>query len=184
MTRSDCQQVLRPSADSWQKVFLSKGNPLRSTLKVLDLYVQELLRHGDDLVLFVDYLQKIPLNRNREDVTDGEKVTIIAEGLKDLALSHNIPIVALAAADKEGLKKDRIHLADLRGGTALQYECDVAILMNSATKHSNEVGGRAIHFSIEKNRSGPADVQLEFDMWGRFFRFDLDGRINATHSVL
>ncbi|MDA8188234.1 MAG: hypothetical protein M0T85_08845 [Dehalococcoidales bacterium] len=43
----------------WQKLLLSKGNPIRTTLKVLDVYIQELLRHGDDLVFFVDYLQKI-----------------------------------------------------------------------------------------------------------------------------
>ena len=26
-------------------------------MKVLDVYIQEMLRHGDDLVVFVDYLQ-------------------------------------------------------------------------------------------------------------------------------
>ena len=178
------KRALQKIAGYWQKLFMSKGNPQRTTLKVLDIYIQELLRHGDDLVLFVDYLQKIPLNRNREDVSDEEKVTIIAEGLKDLALSHDIPIIALAAADKEGLKSGQVRLADLRGGTALQYECDVAILMNPATSNSNEVGRRAIRFSIEKNRGGPSDVQLEFDLWGQFFRFDLHGRVTSVDSVL
>ncbi|TAK36116.1 MAG: hypothetical protein EPO21_03980 [Chloroflexota bacterium] len=169
-------RAMQNIARYWQRLSLSKGNPLRTTLKVLDLYVQELQRHGGDLVLLIDYLQKISLNRNREDVTDEEKVTIIAEGLKDLALSRNVSIVALAAADKDGLKHDRVRLADLRGGTALQYECDIAIIMNPAALHGEKPRKRTVLFSIEKNRSGPTDVELEFDLWGEFFRFDIKGR--------
>lgn len=170
-------------AQYWQRLLLSIGNPTRTTLRVLDVYTQEMLRHGDDLVVFVDYLQKIPLNRNREDVTDEEKVTIIAEGLKDLALSYDVPIVAIAGADKEGLKSDGVRLADLRGGTALQYECDVAILMNPGRVHIGEAEGRPVLFSIEKNRGGPADVELEFDLWGQFFRFDTLGRKPAITGI-
>ncbi len=173
-------KAMQRMASYWQELLLSKGNPIRTTLKVLDVYIQEMLRHGDDLVIFVDYLQKIPLNRNREDVTDEEKVTIIAEGLKDLALSYEVPIVAIAAADKDGLKSDRVCLSDLRGGTALQYECDVAILMNPGQYRDGGTGGRPVLFSVEKNRGGPADVELEFDLWGQFFRFETSGRIRAN----
>ena len=63
-------RAMQKIAHYWQRLLLSKGNPVRTTVKVLDLYVQELQRHSDDVVLFVDYLQKIPLNRNREDVGD------------------------------------------------------------------------------------------------------------------
>ncbi|MDA8188232.1 MAG: hypothetical protein M0T85_08835 [Dehalococcoidales bacterium] len=116
-------------------------------------------------------------------MTDEEKVTIIAEGLKDLALSYEVPIVALAAADKAGLKGDRVRLADLRGGTALQYECDVAILMNPGQAHPGEAGHRPVPFSIEKNRGGPADVELEFDLWGMYFRFDEVGRTRSRSPI-
>lgn len=169
--------AMQKIARYWQRLLLSKGNPLRTTLKVLDLYVQELQRHNDDVVLFIDYLQQVPLNRNREDMSDEEKVTIIAEGLKDLALSRDVPIVALAAADKEGIKHGRVRLADLRGGTALQYECDIAIVMNTAPTHGDQPRNRAVLFSVEKNRSGPTTgVELEFHLWGEFFRFDSHGR--------
>ncbi|MCL5960216.1 MAG: hypothetical protein M1358_13050 [Chloroflexi bacterium] len=177
-------RAMQRMARYWQNLLLSKSNPIRTTLKVLDVYIQEMLRHGDDLVVFVDYLQKIPLNRNREDVTDEEKVNIIAEGLKDLALSYEVPIVALAAADKDGLKGDRVRLADLRGGTALQYECDVAILMNPGQYRDGGTGGRPVLFSIEKNRGGPAYVELEFDLWGQFFRFDTLGTNQANAGNL
>ncbi|MBI2953388.1 MAG: hypothetical protein HYY30_03675, partial [Chloroflexi bacterium] len=172
-------RAMQRIARYWQNLLLSKANPTR-TMKVLDVYIQEMQRHGDDLVVFVDYLQKIPLNRNREDVTDEEKVTITAEGLKDLALSNEVPIVALAAADKDGLKSDHVRLADLRGGTALQYECDVAILMNSGQSRGGETGGRPVLFSIEKNRGGPANVELEFDLQGQYFRFETSGRNRAN----
>lgn len=90
--------------------------------------------------------------------------------------------MALAAADKEGLKSDRVRLVDLRGGTALQYECDVAIVMNPGQPRASEVGSRPVLFSIEKNRGGPVDTELEFDLWGKFFRFDTFGR-NPTNTV-
>lgn len=176
-------RAMRRIARYWQNLLLSKGNPLRTTLKVLDVCIQEMLRHGDELVVFVDYLQKVPLNRNREDVTDEEKVTIIAEGLKDMALSYGVPVLALAAADQEGLKSDGVRLADLRGGTALQYECDVAILMNPGRHCAGKTGGHPVCFSIEKNRGGPANVELEFDLWGQFFRFDTNGRAQAGIQV-
>lgn len=169
-------RAIQRIAGYWDRLLLCKGNPLRTTLGVLELYVRELLCHSDGLVIFVDYLQKIPLNRDREEVSDEEKVTIVAEGLKDLALSYGVPIVALAAADRDGLKGGRVRLADLRGGTALQYECDVAILMNPSQAGSGRADSRPVLFSVEKNRGGAADVELEFSLWGQFFRFDTTGR--------
>lgn len=135
---------------------------------------------GDDVVVFVEYLQKICLDRNREDVTDEGKATIVTEGLKDLAMSCEVPIVAFAAADKDGLKSDRVRLVALMGGTALQYECDVAILMNPGQPLEGETGGRSVLFSMEKNRGGPPDIELEFDLWSKYFRFETSGMIRAN----
>lgn len=165
-------KAMQRIARYWQNLLLIKGNPIRTTLKVLDIYIQDLLRHNDNLVVFIDYLQKIPLNCDREDITDEEKVTIISEGLKDLALTYGISVVALAAADKDGLKNDRVRLSDLRGGTALQYECDVAILMNPSRARAGDVPSHPVFFTIEKNRRGPTDVEVGFDLWGQLFRFD------------
>jgi hypothetical protein len=36
--------------------------------------------------------------------TETEKVTYVVNGLKDIALSEDVPMIAIVAADKEGLK--------------------------------------------------------------------------------
>lgn len=161
----------------------SKANPTRMTLEVLDVYIQEMLCHGDYLVVFVDSLQKFALNRIRQELTGEEMATITVEGLKYLALSYEVSIVALSAADNDGLKSDRVHLTDLRGGTTLQYECDVAILLNLGEPREGETAGRSVVFSIEKNHGGPADVALEFDLWGQFFRFNASVRNRQTQKA-
>jgi hypothetical protein len=61
---------------------------------------------GRRLVLFVDYLQKVPVIP--EPTEEAEKVTRIVGGLKDIALALEIPVVAIVAADREGLKAKRL----------------------------------------------------------------------------
>jgi replicative DNA helicase len=146
----------------------------------------------DDVVLFVDYLQKVAVNPAPAD--EAAKVTRIAEGLKDLALRRRIAVVALVAADIDGLRADRLRLHHLRGSSALAYECDVAVLMND--KHQavsrthltyDPVRAATFHhqvvFSIEKNRGGPAMVDLEYRKDFAHYRFDPVGNYLTERLV-
>jgi len=66
----------------------------------------------------------------------------------------------------------RIRLHHLRGEAALAYECDVAIMLNS---HAACMGGDdpdLVVFTVEKNRTGPADVDVVCRRRGARFRFD------------
>jgi replicative DNA helicase len=139
-------------------------------------------------LLVVDYLQKVAVHPEPAD--EAEKVTRVAEGLKDLALRHDIACVALVAADREGVSGARVRLHHLRGSSALGYECDVAVMMNE--KHRaiakvhlayDTVRAERFHhqvvFSIEKNRGGPAMVDLEFEKDFLHFRFVPGGRYLA-----
>ena len=65
------------------------------------------------LVVFVDYMQKVPQIPEPENET--EKVTYIVQGLKDIALAEDVPTVSIVAADKEGLKASRLRNHHLRG---------------------------------------------------------------------
>jgi replicative DNA helicase len=125
-----------------------------------------------EALLVVDYLQKVAVHP--EPAEEAEKVTRVAEGLKDLALRHDIACIALVAADQEGISGSRVRLHHLRGSSALGYECDVAVMMNDkhraiAKVHLTYDTVRAERFhhqvvlSVEKNRGGPAGVDLEFD---------------------
>lgn len=145
----------------------------------------------DDTVLFVDYLQKVPVDGVR---TNAERVIRASEGLKDLALQRRIPVVAVVAADSEGLTKRRLRTHHFRGSSALAFEADVVVILNDkfnavSKRHSSFDPVRAerfksqVVFTIEKNRDGPAPVDLEFLKDFEHYRFIPDGNYVGERLV-
>jgi replicative DNA helicase len=139
-----------------------------------------------NVTVFVDYLQKIAVHPERPR-DENDKVTIIVEGLKDIALSLDVPVWAIVAADREGLKSKRIHLFHLRGSSALDYESDIAIIMNNkyqilSKDHVafNPYTARQyrdwVVFTVEKNRAGRSMQDMEFQLHGQHFSFDPRGQ--------
>ena len=145
----------------------------RNSLETLEALVSEhRARDGQPLVLFVDYLQKVE-PRRRDLAEESERVTEVVQGLKKLALQHKIAVVAIVAAEKEGLKAARLRFTHLRGSSALMYEADVAIIMNDKwnvidrdyivfNQHKAQDYRNWVICTIEKNRSGRNLVEIEF----------------------
>lgn len=137
-------------------------------------------------VVVVDYLQKVFVPGGSE--VEEERVTRIVEGLKDMAMEIEIPVLAVVAADKEGLvagKRLRVH--NLRGSSSLAYEADIVLIMNNkfdvvARHHLVYDVGNAERFhnwvvlTIEKNRSGLDKIDLEFRKRFEQGRFETDGQ--------
>jgi replicative DNA helicase len=136
---------------------------------------------GEPCVLFVDYVQKVPARPDA--VPEAERVGRVVESLKELALDHGLPIVAISATDQEGLRARRVHLHHLRGSAALAYEADVVVVLNDKidvvskahvaySTNRREEFRREVVFSVEKNRSGVSDVDIEFVKDFGHYRFD------------
>jgi replicative DNA helicase len=150
-------------------------------------------RSGQRPLVVVDYLQKVAVHDRGGDET--ERVTSIAEGLKDLALEQEIPVLAVVAADKEGLVTGRrLRLHHLRGSSALAYEPDIVLIMNDkydvvARHHLMYDMGNAERFrswvvvTIEKNRSGPDHVDFELRKRFEVGQFETTGRLVAEQLV-
>ncbi len=113
---------------------------------------------GKSTAMFVDYLQKIPVAP--EPQNEAEKVTITAEGLKELALDYGTAVIAVVAADNAGLetKRLRLRLHHLRGSSALAYESDVIILINDKKKIVSKGASRIRHGAV---RAVPALRDLQ-----------------------
>ncbi len=137
------------------------------------------------LVVFVDYMQKVP--QHPEPENEGEKVTFIVNGLKDIALAEDVPMISIVAADKEGLKASRLRNFHLRGSSAINYEADIILILNEkyhiVAKVNIEFNPyQAQRFrdwvvvSVEKNRGGQDNVDLEFEKHFEFSCFDPNGR--------
>jgi len=163
-----------------------KGNSIKTTLQSIRSMVLEARALYGDVVVFVDYLQKIPVFP--EPATEDEKITYITQGLKDLSLSTEIPIFAIVAADREGLKAKRMHIYHLRGSSAIDYEADICLILNDKSKIISKTNvvfnpskmkefERWVVCTIEKNRTGQKMVDLEFQKHFKYFCFDTRGKL-------
>ncbi len=164
-----------------------KASPAVTNLRAIKEMTARLAdRTGGNVTVFVDYLQKVAVHPERPR-DENDKVTIIVEGLKDIALSLDVPVFSIVAADREGLKSKRIHLYHLRGSSALDYESDIAIIMNNkyqilAKDHVafNPYNAKQyrnwVVFTVEKNRAGRAMMDMEFEIYGQHFAFNPRGQ--------
>jgi replicative DNA helicase len=169
------------------RMIMVKASPAVTTLRAIKEMTARLAdATGGNVVVFVDYLQKIAVHPERPR-DENDKVTMIVEGLKDIALSLDVPVWSIVAADREGLKSKRIHLFHLRGSSALDYESDIAIIMNNKyqimTKDHVSFNPYAakqfrdwVVFTVEKNRAGKAMQDMEFQLHGQHFTFDPRGQ--------
>ena len=168
-------------------LYLLRGSATASTVENLRELIDIHRRKSGErrMVLIVDYLQKVP--QVPEPDTESEKVTYVVNGLKDIALTEKLPTIAIVAADKEGLKAARLRNHHLRGSSAINYEADVILILN---EKYNIVAKVNIEFnpyqaqrfrdwiicSVEKNRSGADNLDVEFQKHFDFSCFDPTGR--------
>lgn len=149
-------------------------------LEVISELASATVSTGDLLV--IDYLQKIPA----PVTTDRGPTFEVAEVLKDLANELGATVVVAAAASDMGIVRGRLRLDHLEGGAGLAHECDVALLLNEKVKATSPVhlaydttrieeARNQVVVSVEKNRRGPTDINMEFTKDFANFRFDPKG---------
>ncbi|MGH3074972.1 MAG: DnaB-like helicase C-terminal domain-containing protein [Gaiellales bacterium] len=190
-TRTDADPRVRPSLERigryGQNLFLMRGSQTANTVDNLRQLVQQHRKLSGErrLVVFIDYLQKVPVFP--EPPTETEKVTYVVNGLKDIALSEDVPLISIVAADKEGLKASRLRNHHLRGSSAINYEADIILILNEkyhiVAKVNIEFNPYQaqrfrdwIILSVEKNRSGQDNIDLEFEKHFEFACLDPNGR--------
>jgi replicative DNA helicase len=168
-----------------QRLHLVKASGMQTTLEQIRLWVRRLTNPGARALLIVDYLQKIPVDLG-VPMQESEVTTYLAQGLKELAMSAGIRILAVAAADRMGLQSKRMRLHDMRGSSAIQYEADIGLVLNNkyhivSREHIiyNPVQAEAMRnwvvMSVEKNRSGRSGVDMEFQLDAAHFHLDSRG---------
>jgi replicative DNA helicase len=182
---------LKPALDRIARygpnLYLLRGSQTTSTVENMRALITKYKELSGDrrLVVFVDYMQKVPVFP--EPNSETEKVTSIVNGLKDVALSLSVPMISIVAADKEGLKAARLRNHHLRGSSAINYEADIILILN---EKYNIVAKVNIEFnpyqaqrfrdwvivSVEKNRGGQHSVDLEFQKHFEYSCFDANGR--------
>jgi replicative DNA helicase len=170
-----------------ERLFVHRSTGSSTSLEVIRDAVDAAHREtGTTPLVVVDYLQKVLVPHGPAE--EAERTTTVVEGLKDLAVDLSLPVMAIVAADKEGLESGRrMRVNHLRGSSALAYEADVVLVLNNkfdivARHHLTYNLGNAERFrewavlSVEKNRFGRDGVELEYMKRFDQSRFEADGR--------
>jgi replicative DNA helicase len=191
------QPVLERLAAYEERLFLVKAGAMTS-VEAIGSLARACPGEGP-LVVIVDYLQKVSVFP--DPPSEEEQVRRSVEGLKELAMTQSVAVLAVVAADIEGVKAQRMRIHHLRGDTALAYEADVVLILND--KHRAVARHHVVYqpnvaegfhgwvvFSLEKNRGGVDGIDFElrkrfahacFDPVGGFLTEQLvDGRLYLT----
>jgi replicative DNA helicase len=176
------------------RVILHRSTGSGTTLEVVrELVAEAEQRTGQRPLVVVDYLQKVRSLDPRR--SEEEQIALVVEGLKDLALEREMPVLAVAAADKPTVSSGkRVRVGNLRGSSALAYEADTVLILNNkydvvARHHLVYNLGNADRFrrwavlSIEKNRNGRDGVDLEFQKRFENSLFAPDGQLVSEQLV-
>lgn len=150
--------------EDWVKL---QGGMTRATAREMWIYdrsavtLDELIgiarkwKHAHNIgVLYIDYAQRIRVPR-ADRITE---VSLVAQGMKDLARSLNIPVVALAQVVKgvEGRTDKRPNAGDLANSDELTREADQILMLYRDEVYNRDSPDKGIaEILIEKNRHGP-----------------------------
>ncbi len=168
-----------------ERLILIKASGSSSTLNQIEEWGAALATTSPRSLMVVDYLQKIPVDHSLLQ-PETEVTTHLTQGLKELAMSLGLRIIAIAAADRSGLKAKRMRLADLRGSSAIQYEADIGLILNNkfnivSREHlvynlaKAEAMRNWVVMSVEKNRAGRNAVDMEYLLDAAHFRLGVRG---------
>ena len=175
------------------RLYIHRSTTTQTTLDVIAATVKDVLvEHGVPPLVVVDYLQKVC---TPDHLSEEERVTRVTEGLKDLSIEFECPVIAISASDRAGLEPGtRMRARNMRGSTSLAYEADVVLIMSNKTdvvaRHHLMYGvNNGEHFkdwsvvTIEKNRSGRSGAEVEFRKHLDCGRFVAEGQYVSEKLV-
>ncbi|HOY68814.1 MAG TPA: DnaB-like helicase C-terminal domain-containing protein [Candidatus Ozemobacteraceae bacterium] len=109
-----------------------------------------------DLMIFVDYIQKMPLSRAYMD--EKFKVEEISTELKALSIELNNPIMTISSLSKEGCMIDATESAErptmyhCKGSGDLEYDLDCAMIQAKDWGDTKELHNQLIHKAEEMGK--------------------------------
>jgi replicative DNA helicase len=106
------------------------------------------VRGMDVDIVFVDYVQRLKAPKTASIY---ERVSAVAQALKEVARECSVPVVALAQINRAGASGARME--HLKGSGDIEQEADVVMILER--KEEND---RLATLTIDKNRHGPTGL--------------------------
>lgn len=132
-------------------------------------------KHKVGLVI-IDYLQLIDHGGHRQD-SMADRVGHTSRALKILAKTLRVPVVCLSQLNRESEKRadKRPTMADLRASGSIEQDADNVILLWPQQTGPQFGTDKVIRLCVDKQRNGPAGVEVETRYVGEFTRFEAAG---------
>ena len=140
-------------------------NDVQGTLSRLEQRIAQLLDQRPDidphrLVVVVDFLQRCRPPATTRKMDEREILTHTVEGLRDLAMKHELVVIAISSMNREARRDQAVPtMASLHGAGAIEYSADtVSILYTEKTDDkAKSKAGQMIPCRLcrDKNRYGP-----------------------------
>jgi hypothetical protein len=170
----------RRMSDYMERLWLVRGDGIHTTIQRLERYIAMAEAKGfQRIVLIVDYAQRVPFHSvgiSGVELSQEQRIDLVMRGLKGIGLKMQVPVLAVAAADAEGLRQQRVHVENLWGPSTVQYEPDIALILNR-DEMDTETGERYVRLAIEKNRSGPSEVEYRHRLHGAYYCLSRTGEL-------
>lgn len=123
--------------------------------------------HGEIGVVVIDYLQLIPHHVQSGRENRVQEISFITRYLKGIAMSENIPIIALSQLSRgvESRQDKRPMLSDLRDSGTIEQDSDVVVMLYRDEYYNPDSPERGIaEVIVSKHRDGPTGtVRLLFE---------------------
>ena len=124
-------------------------------------------RKHDISMVVIDYLQLIPWDGKMQK-HDG--IAEVSHGIKQMAMELNVPVILLAQVNREGAKRGKLSIYDLKDSGDIENDADVILMMwptcyDMAKSKKLDKAGKPyidLSYSLVKNREGERDVVDKF----------------------
>lgn len=173
--------VARCAQDIAKLPMLINSRPPK-TIGALRSEVRRVSRRGPLAMVVVDYLQLMHGSGRRKDDSRAQEVSEISQGLKEIAMEMEIPVIALSQLNRgvEARADKRPILSDLRESGSLEQDADMVWMLYRDAVYNGNANERDAELLMVKHRGGPlADVNLDFQ--GPFVRFKTSRRISSAN---
>jgi replicative DNA helicase len=125
--------------------------------------IRQLRKAHNIALVIVDYLQLVTSGGKSENRQ--QEITTISRKLKRLAVTEQIPIIALSQLNRavEAREKHRPRLSDLRESGSIEQDADVVLLLHREDYYRRSENPQAMpdglaEVHIAKNRRGPCGI--------------------------
>jgi replicative DNA helicase len=163
------EEAFKPILEATEKIKESPVYVYNHVRNMHDLRAKcrNLKRKHHISMIVIDYLQLIPWD-GRMQKHDG--IAEVSHSIKQMAMELNVPVILLAQVNREGAKRGKLSIYDLKDSGDIENDADIILMMwptnfDMAKSRKLDKSGKPyidLSYSLVKNREGERDIVDRF----------------------